>query len=124
MIKIKLFFLVLFLFVFQLTFSYAQNADMMLIIMENNIEDQLLYENTSITQKVSGELQKNQFDALYNKQLLKCFLSNNNSKDFHFSIVQGDLLLNSVTPGHLFNSCLNKKVMNVPIYLQTEKIRL
>lgn len=92
--------------------------------MENNIENQLLFENTSITQTVSGELQKNQIDALYNKQLLKCFLRNNNSKDSHYSIVQGNLLLNSVMPGHLFNCCLSKKVINVPIYLQTEKFRL
>lgn len=124
MIRIKLLFLVLFLFVFQLSFSFTQSADVMVFITENNIENQLLFENTSITKKVSGELSMNQFDILYNKQPLKCFLSNNNFKDFHFSIVQCNLLFNSVMQGQIINSGISKRLINIPIYLQTEKLRL
>lgn len=123
MIKIKLFFLVLFLSFYQLSFSFAQNAEMMVFIMDNKIENQFLSENINITGNISGEFSMNQFDATYCLQPSKCFLSNN-TKDLHFSTVQGNLLFNSVKPSHLFNSCLCKKVINVPIYLQTEKFRL
>jgi hypothetical protein len=120
MIKIKLLFLVLFLFVFQLSFSFAQNAD----TMENNLDNQPLIGNFSIMQMNSGELPKNQFDVVYNKQPSKWFLLNNNSKDFRFSIVRGTILFNSVKPAHLFNFALSKKEFNIPICLQTEKFRL
>jgi hypothetical protein len=124
MIKIKFLFLVLFLFVFQFSFSFAQHADKMIFIMESNGDNQLLFENAYITQDIFGEIPKNHLDVLYTIQPSKCFLSNNNSKDFHFSIDQSNLLFNSVMPGHLITTSLSKKVINVPIYLQTESFRL
>jgi hypothetical protein len=120
MIKIKLFFSVLFLFVFQLSFSFTPNANM----MDNSLDKQPLFGNISITQNISEGLVKNQFDAEYNNQPSKWFLSNNNSKEFYFSIFRGTILFNSVKPAHLFNFGLSKKEFNVPICLQTEKFRL
>lgn len=123
MIRIKLLFLVLFLCVFQLSFSSAQNADLMVFIMENNIENHLLFEKTYITQDMTGEQTKNQIDVLHYLQPSKCFLSKN-SKDFNFSIVYSRLLFNSVVSEHLLNFCLQQKEINIPIYLQTENFRL
>lgn len=123
MAKIKLLLLIFFLFVFQISFLSAQNADM-IFVMNSNIENQPQNENNYVIQNISVEFSKNQFDALYNKQTSKCFLSNNNFKYFQVSIVQCNLMGNSVMQEHLCNAGPVRNVINVPIYLQTEKFRL
>lgn len=123
MIKIKLFFLVLFLSFFQLSFSFAQQVNVMVYCIDNTIESQLLLENLDSAENISGEFSKNQYGNWNNLKPATCFLSSN-TKDFHFSIGRSTLLFNSVKPDHLFNSCLCRRVINVPIYLQTEKFRL
>jgi hypothetical protein len=123
MIKIKLFFLVLFLSLFQLSFSYAQQVNEMVYSIDNTLESQLLFENINSMEDISGEYSKNQLSIWNNQKPSTCFLSSN-TKDFHFSIGRSTLLFNSVKPDHLFNFCLCKKVINIPIYLQTEKFRL
>lgn len=125
MIKYKLVLFICFLFVIQTVFSSTNlPIEELRSCAGAEVENQIRFEQNDFSPFIFGEVPASQGYLLVNSLDNGRFNSNFNSKDLHIAIIQS-ILSSTATQGKtIYFGCSGYYIINIPIYLQTDKFRL